>query len=54
MSDLQSAEAMVTGGIDKRYEWNVAFAIVTTLIYIYLEILELLVRIAAIFGRNKN
>lgn len=54
MGDLQSAEAMVTGGIDKKYEWNVAFAIVTTLTYIYLEILELLIRLAAIFGKNNN
>ena len=54
MGNLQSADAMVAGGIDKSYEWNVSFAIVTTLIYIYVEILELLIRLAAIFGRNKN
>ena len=54
MGDLQSAEAIVAGGVDKSYEWNVSFAIVTTLIYIYVEILELLVRLAAIFGRNKD
>lgn len=54
MSDLQSAEAIVAGGVDSKYEWNVAFAIVTTLIYIYWEILELLIRLAALFGRNKD
>lgn len=54
MGDLQSAEAIVAVGVDKSYEWNVSFAIVTTLIYIYVEILELLVRLAAIFGRDKN
>ena len=54
MGNLQSADGMVAGGIDKSYEWNVSFAIVTTLIYIYVEILELLIRLAAIFGRNKN
>lgn len=54
MGDLQSAEAIVAVGVDKSYEWKVSFAIVTTLIYIYVEILELLVRLAAIFGRDKN
>lgn len=54
MGNLQSADAMVAGGVDKSYEWNVSFAIVTTLIYIYVEILELLIRLAAIFGRNKK
>lgn len=54
MADFQTAESMVNQGVDKSYEWNVGFAIVTTLVYLYLEILELLIRIAMIFGRKKN
>lgn len=54
LGDLQSADNMVACGVDSKYEWNVAFAIVTTLIYIYIEILELLIRLAAIFGRSRD
>ena len=54
MWDLQTANDIVQMGADKRYEWNVAFALVTTLVYLYIEILELLARLALIFGRNKN
>ncbi len=54
LGDLQSADNMVACGVDSKYEWNVAFAIVTTLIYIYIEILELIIRLAAIFGRNRD
>lgn len=52
--DLQMAERIVSTGADKKYEWNVAFSIVTTLVYMYVEILELLLRIMALFSRNKN
>ena len=51
--DLQNIDYLVQSGADKKYEWNVAFSLVTTLIYLYIEILELLIRIAALFG-NKN
>ena len=54
MWELQAASDIVQMGADKRYEWNVAFALVTTLVYLYIEILELLVRLAIIFGKNKN
>lgn len=52
--DLQNIDYMVQTGADKKYEWNVAFALVTTLIYMYVEILELFLRLAAIFGKSKN
>lgn len=52
--DLQNIEIMVQTGADKKYEWNVAFSLVTTLIYLYIEILELFLRLAAIFSKNKN
>lgn len=51
--DLSNIDYVVQTGADKKYEWNVAFSLVTTLIYMYVEILELLVRIAALFSRNK-
>lgn len=50
MWDLQTADDVVNVGADKRYEWLVAFSLVTTLVYLYLEILELLVRLIILFG----
>ena len=54
MWDLQNVENMVNCGVDKRYEWNVSFSLITTLIYLYIEILELLLRLAMIFGKNRD
>lgn len=51
--DLQNIDYLVQSGADKKYEWNVAFSLVTTLVYLYVEILELIIRIAALFG-SKN
>lgn len=51
--DLSNIDYIVQSGTDKKYEWNVAFSLVTTLIYLYIEILEVLVRLAALFSRNK-
>ena len=50
--DLSNIDYIVQTGADKKYEWNVAFSLVTTLIYLYVEILELLVRFAALFSRR--
>lgn len=50
--DLSNIDYIVQTGADKKYEWNVAFSLVTTLIYLYVEILELLVRLAALFSRR--
>ena len=54
MWDLQTADAIVQSGADKKHEWMVAFSIVVTLVYLYVEILELLLRLLAIFGRRSN
>lgn len=54
MWDLQSIDYLVQSGADKKYEWNVAFSLVTTLIYLYVEILELLLRLVALFGNKKK
>lgn len=52
--DLKNIDFLVQSGADKKYEWNVAFSLVTTLVYLYLEILELLMRLAMLFGDKKN
>lgn len=52
--DLQNIDCLVKSGADKKYEWNVAFSLVTTLIYLYVEILELLLRLVMLFGSKKN
>lgn len=52
--DIKSIDMCVQNGCDKRYEWNLAFSLLTTLVYLYIEILELLVRILILIGRNKK
>lgn len=52
--DLQTIDMMVHTGADKKYEWNIAFSLVTTLIYLYVEILELFIRLVAIFGKSRR
>ncbi len=52
--DLQNIDYLVQSGADKKYEWNVAFSLVTTLVYLYVEILELLLRLVALFGNSKK
>lgn len=52
--DLQAADSIVNMGADKRYEWQVAFSLITTLVYMYIEILELLLRLLLLFGNRNN
>ena len=52
--DLQAIDYVVEGGADKAYEWPVAFSLVTSLVYLYLQILQLLLRILALFGSRKK
>ncbi|MGN1040201.1 MAG: Bax inhibitor-1/YccA family protein, partial [Candidatus Fimimonas sp.] len=52
--DLQMADSVVNVGAEKKYEWQVAFSLVTTIVYMYVEILELLLRILMIFGKNRD
>lgn len=52
--DLQMADSVVNMGAEKKYEWQVAFSLVTTIVYMYVEILELLLRILMIFGKNRD
>ena len=53
LMDLKAIDAMVTNGVDKRYEWQASFALITTLIWLYIEILDILLRLVIIFG-NRN
>ena len=52
--DLQSVDYIVQSGADKSYEWGVAFSLTTSLIYLYLQILRLLLRILALFSTRKK
>lgn len=52
--DFASIDSLVQTGADKKYEWNAAFALTTTIIYLYVEILELVLRVAMLLGRNKD
>ena len=47
------AEAVVKGGAVKNAEWSVALGLMTTLAYIYIELLRILLIIASIVG-NRN
>ncbi len=44
--DIDNMTRMVEGGADKSYEWMAAFSLITTLVWLYIEILELLARLA--------
>lgn len=45
--DFDRAETIVTSGADKRYEWVVAIGLMVTIVWIYIEILRLLLILAA-------
>lgn len=44
--DLNNMKLLADYGTDKKYEWLAAFSLVTTLMWLYMEILELLAKIA--------
>lgn len=44
--DIDNMTMMVEGGADKSYEWMASFSLITTLVWLYIEILELLARLA--------
>ena len=48
--DIQNIDYMVQAGIDREYEWLLAYSLTTSLIYLYMEILELIVRTLALFA----
>ena len=52
MVDLNNMHLLEESGADKKYEWYAAFSLVTTLMWMYLEILELLMKIAMLAKRD--
>lgn len=44
--DFDRAEAIVEGGMDRRYEWMVALGLMVTIVWIYIELLRFLAIIA--------
>ena len=52
--DLQNIDYVVQSGADKSYEWPVAFSLITSLIYLYMQILQLLIRILVLFASSKK
>lgn len=51
VSDFDSTSQIVNAGMPKKYEWICAFGIAYTVLYLYIKILELLIRI---FGRGSS
>lgn len=52
MVDLNNMKLLVDNNADKKYEWLAAFSLVTTLMWLYLEILELLMKIALLAKKD--
>ncbi len=50
--DLNNMKRLEEYGADKKYEWLAAFSMVTTLMWLYLEILELLVKVFMIAKKD--
>lgn len=52
MVDLNNMKLLVDNNADKKYEWLAAFSLVTTLMWLYLEVLELLVKLALVAKKD--
>ena len=50
--DLNNMKLLEENRADKKYEWLAAFSLITTLMWLYLEILELLMKIAMLAKRD--
>ena len=46
--DFDYAARLADSGAEKKYEWKAAFCLTTSIIYLYLRILELVIRVAAV------
>lgn len=51
ISDFEAVRSLVDNRLPKKYEWGCAFGIAYTVLYLYIKILELLIRI---FGKKSN
>jgi len=45
--DFDRAEAIVSSGADKKYEWMVALGLMVTIVWLYIEILRLIMIVAS-------
>ena len=52
--DFDCIAQTVENGLEKKYEWYAAYGLVVGIIYVYVKILELLVRIFAVINNNRN
>lgn len=50
--DLNNMHLLEETGADKKYEWFAAFSLITTLMWLYLEILELLMKLALLAKKD--
>lgn len=50
--NIQSVSELVENGTDKKYEWYISFGLVMSIIWLFLEILRLLIRILASKNRD--
>lgn len=50
--DLANIDNLVQTGAEKKLEWYAAFSLLTTLIYMYIVILELILRIVMLFKKD--
>lgn len=50
--DLNNMKLLEENRADKKYEWLAAFSLVTTLMWLYLEMLELLLKLAALVKKD--
>ena len=48
--DIQNVDTLVQAGVDKIYEWPVAYALTTSLVYLYVQILRVLFRVFALIS----
>ena len=51
VSDFDMIDTCVKQGYAKEYEWSAAFGLVFTVLWLYMKILDLLIRVS---GKNKN
>ena len=50
LTNFNEAQELVKGGCDKSYEWCCAFGLLISILYIYIEVLRLLLILFQIFG----
>jgi ABC-type dipeptide/oligopeptide/nickel transport system permease subunit len=54
VADIQQVDQAVAGGAPESSEWYLAYGLLVSLIWIYLESMKIVFRIAMMFGGNNN